>query len=149
MDDQTLTETKKSRLEVIHEKFKRLKEEATADCKFDKTKMVEQFNNTSLIMKWINYKTEFSEVYRVYEQKRKEQYRKLYNFYKLESDLKINTSAELQLFIESDLQYTEIFSICQVLKEMIEYISCVVENLKGKGYEIQRYQMYLNFMNGK
>ena len=133
----------------MYKKFAKLKLEAVADCLFDKQKMDTQFNNTGYIMKWINYRSEYTAVYRVYEDKRKKQYRKLYTFYKLESDLKINTTAELQLFIETDIQYTEIFNICQVLKEIVEYITSVVDNLKGKGFELQRWIAYQNFINGK
>lgn len=136
------------KLNKIRERFKTLKEESVIDCNFDKLKMETQFNNTYTIMKWINYKSEWNEVYRVYDSKRKDQYRKLYTFYKLESDLKINTAAELSLFIESDLQYTEIFGICIVLKEVIQYINDVVENLKGKGWEITRWLNYQAFING-
>lgn len=136
------------KLNKIRERFKSLKEESVIDCNFDKLKMETQFNNTYTIMKWINYKSEWNQVYRVYEEKRKIQYRKLYTFYKLESDLKISTAAELQLFIESDLQYTEIFGITIVLKEVIQYINDVVENLKGKGFECNRYLTYLQFING-
>lgn len=137
------------KLQKIYDKFKTLKDEAVVDCNFDKGKLESQFNNTLVIMKWINYRSEWNQVYRVYENKRKETYRKLYEFYKLEYDLKINTKEELSLFIESDVQYTEVFNICQVLKEILQYISDVVDNLKGKNFEIQRYLNYLQFINGK
>lgn len=136
------------KLNKILDKFKLLKEEAVVDCNFDKVNIETQFNNTFAIMKWINYKTEWNQVLRVYEEKRKEVYRKLYTFYKLESDLKINTQAELQLFIESDLQYIETFAICNTLKEIVQYITDVIDNLKGKGYEIKRFIEWSQFING-
>lgn len=137
------------KLQKIYEKFKLLKDEAIEDCQFNKAKIELQFENTFTIMKWINYRSEWNQVYRVYETKRKEIYKKLYEFYKLEYDLKINTKDELSLFIESDIQYTEVFNICQVLKEILQYITDVVDNLKGKNFEIQRYLQYMMFINGK
>lgn len=138
-----------NKLDKIYIKFKDLKEKAIVDCNFDKSQMDSQFNNTLTIAWWINQKSEWNQVFRIYDNKRKEKYRKLYEFYKLESNLKINTKEELSLFIESDNQYTEIFMICQVLKEIQEYIVSIVENLKGKNFEQQRWLAYQNFINGR
>ena len=79
------------KLNRINEKLKALMEESSKDCKFDKVNIETQFDNTLTIMNWINKKHEWNEVYRVYEYKRKEVYKKLWIFYKSESDLKINT----------------------------------------------------------
>lgn len=137
-----------TKLIKINEKLQLMMEEAKSDCKFDKVNMESQFDNTMSIMNWINKKHEWNEVYRIYEYKRKEVWKKLWIFYKSESDLKINTKEELTLFIECDNNYHELFMICNTVKEVLTYIDSVIENLKGKNFEISRYQKYQDFING-
>lgn len=140
---------KKSKLELLQEKFKDIKKAAEVDASFDKERMETQFNNTLAICKWLNKKTEWSELFRVYDYKRKEMYKKLYTFYKIESDLKITTKDELDLFITADSQYTELYMITLTVKEIMGYIDSTIENLKGKNFEIQRYIQWQQFINGK
>ena len=137
------------KLEKINERFKRLRLEAEEDCKFDKMKIETQFDNTLAICKWINYKAEWSEVYKVIDIERKEVYKKLYYFYKVESDLKINTKDELDLFITSDAQYVDLHLQITTLKEVVKYIEDIVETLKGKNWEISRWIEHQKFINGR
>jgi hypothetical protein len=137
------------KLNKINEKLKVLMDEAKKDCYFDKVNIETQFDNTLTIMNWINKKHEWNEVYRVYEYKRKEVYKKLWIFYKSESDLKINTKEELTLFIECDTNYHELFMICNTVKEVLTYIDSVIENLKSKNFEQKRWLEHQYFINGK
>ena len=139
----------KEKLDKIYTKFKELRKEAAEDCDFDKLHMETQFNNTFTISKWINKKVEYSEVYRIYDFKRKQKYKTLFEFYKLESNLKLDNKNELALFIESDINYNDLLHICQVLKEILEYIQAIIDNLKNKNWEISRYIDYQKFIHGK
>jgi hypothetical protein len=138
-----------AKLDKIKEKFKSLKQEAENDCSFDKKQMDKHFNNTYTTMKWINKKQEWNDVYRIYEQKRKEKFRALWEYYSTEADLKISTKEEKFLFIESDIQYYEYQMLTDSVKEILKYIDSVIECLKNKNYEIQRYIQWHMFMNGK
>jgi hypothetical protein len=136
-------------LNKIREKKKALMVEFVDDCVFDKSKMEAQFTNTLTIAKWINKKLEWGNLFRIQEEIRKKKWRKLYEFYKVESNFKINTKEELAQFIESDVNYTEIHLICQELEEVIKYILSAIDNLKAKNFEVQTFVKYLMFINGK
>jgi hypothetical protein len=138
-----------TKIEKVNEMFKKLRVQAELDCKFDKARMESQFDNTLCTCKWINYKAEWNEIYRVHDMNRKEVYRKLYYFYKVESELKITTKDELDLFITSDKQYTELHMLTTTMKEVIKYIEDIVDVLKAKNFEIKRFIEYQQFINGR
>jgi len=145
----TDTNKTKTRLEEIYTRYDILMKEFKEDCIFHKENMETQFNVTMLSSKWITYTSEWNMLYRALEQKRKEIYRKLYQYYRLESPLKISTKAELDLFIESDPQYTTIYQECQVIKEVIEFCKTGVEHMRNKAFEITRFIDWQKFINGK
>ena len=99
--------------------------------------------------KWINKKQEWNSVQRVFEQQRIETWRKLYEFYKKDYNLQINTKEELNLFITSDTQYTQINFICMSVKEVLGYIDSILDNLKNKNYLLKEYLAYQYFINGR
>jgi hypothetical protein len=145
-----MSETKKeSLIEGIRIRKKKLMEEAVTDVFFDKAHMDTQFDNTLHIMKWINKKMEWGQLQRFQEEIRKKKFRTLYEFYKTESNLKITTKDEMMLFIESDINYLEIFNICTEIKEVMKYLDETIDALKAKSFERKDWITYQMFINGK
>jgi hypothetical protein len=141
--------TSETMLEKIYEKFKKLKDEATEDCKFDRGQIENSFDNTTKLMKWINKKSEWSRVYRTFEIERKDKYRKTYEFYVTDFPMKLNGKDEYQLFIESDPGYLDTFTRCQVVKEILTYVDSVIDTLKSRAWEVKAALDYLKFSNGQ
>lgn len=136
-------------LSKIYVKYKELKTEATEDCKFDKSDLTKSFGITQLLIKWINKKTQWTDVYRDLEAKRKKAYRKAYEFYKTDFPLSLTTKEEYSAFIDSDAEYSDFLNQCLVVKEIIQYIDFVIEALKSKSWEIKNYIEWLKFKNGQ
>lgn len=142
MNDQTM-------IDKIYDKFKKLKDEAAEDCKFDRANIENSFDNTNKLMKWINKKSEWNKVLRSFELERKDKYRSTYEFYAKDFQMKLNSKDEYQLFIESDPNYLDIHMKCQVVKDILAYIDSVIDNLKGRAWEMKLFMQYLEFINGK
>lgn len=141
---------KPTMLQLIYRKFKELKTQAEIDCTLDKTNLdTTGFNVTMNLSKWITYKTEWNRQFREFEEKRKKTYRKLYEFYDVESPRKLSTKTEYDLFIESDPGYVDDFNNSAVLKEGIQYIDSVIEILKNKQWEVKNWLEYQKFINGR
>lgn len=140
-----MSETK---LDKIYIKYRELKERADTDCKFIRSEIENSFDTTSKKIWWINQKTEWQKVFREFERQRKEQYRTTYEFYYKDFPMKLNSKEEYQLYIESDPQYINIYTICQVVKEIISYIDSVLEVLNSRQWEIKYYLDYIKFSNG-
>jgi hypothetical protein len=130
-------------------KIAELKKEAEADCNFDRTKMEVNFNVTMAICKWLNYAQDWKNTLRALENKQLEIKRNRFEFYKKEFHLSLDNKMEVELFINSDKEFMEINNIYCLVKELIQYIKDVIENLKGKGFEMKRWIDYSNFINGK
>lgn len=136
----------------MKKEIKELQEMAEADCTFDKEEraMLEtQFDNTKAMVKWIKIKQQWSDLFRQLELKRKKIYVSLHTTYKTESSLKINTKGEMEIFIDVDSQYIEANALCIMCKDCLTMIGEIIEAIKAKNYEIQRYIKYLEFINGK
>jgi hypothetical protein len=134
-------------LEKIQEKLQELKKEAKVDCIIDKTDLFSIFN-TTLMEKWIRKRVEWSKLTRSYEEKRKDKFRSLYQYYKTDFELKLSTKEEYQLFIESDSSYVVILSLSLSTKEVVKYIDDVIDTIKSRGWEIKNYLEYIKFVNG-
>jgi hypothetical protein len=100
-------------------------------------------------MEWIKKKTEWQRVYRIYDEKRKTHYRQLYEYYRTEFHLKLTSKDEYQLYIESDSNYTMIGNICNMVKEILEFISSILDLLKSRQFEIKHIIEYRKFENGQ
>lgn len=136
-------------IDKIYEKFKKLKEEAAEDCKFDRGQMDSSFDNTAKLMKWINKKTEWARVLRAFDLERKEKYRASYEFYVKDFPMKLNGKEEYQMFIESDPAYMDIHHKYLVAKEIVTYIDSVIDTLKARAWEVKGYLEWLKFSNGQ
>jgi phosphomevalonate kinase len=139
----------KTNLEKIYFKYNLLKAEAKEDTTLDKANLDSGFNVTMCLTKWITYKSEWARLYRDFEAKRKTSFRKLYEFYDVESARKLNTKAEYDLFIESDPQYYEPYNNAIVSKEVMAYCDSIIDTLKNKQWEIKSYIEYMKFINGR
>jgi hypothetical protein len=140
----------KTQLEEVLEKFKALKEESKVDTAFDKTTIdATGFNITMNKTKWITKKCEWDYVYRQFELKRKKSYVKLHDFYEFESNNKLSTKADYDLFIESNDQYVDINNICLTIKSLIIFIDGTIDNLKTKGFEVKAFIEWQQFKNGR
>ena len=136
-------------LEKIYKKYKGLREKADSDCKFDKSCMEDSFSTTNNKIWWINQKSEWQRVYRSFELQRKEKYKALYEFYYKDFPLKLNSKEEYSLYIESDPSYTNIYTVCLVVKEILLYIDSVLDILNSRQWEIKNYLQWLAFSNGQ
>ena len=141
---------KKSKVEVINDKWQVLIEEAEADsCPVTINTIDKQIGMTSIICKWMRYKIEWESVFELYETKRKKKFNDLWKFYKVESHLKINTKEELLNFIETDGGYTELYLISNTISRVIDFIEGTIDNLKSKNFEINRFIDWQKFTHGK
>ena len=140
--------TAETKLDKIYTKYKELKERADIDCKFDRSQIENSFDTTTKKIWWINQKTEWQKVFREFERQRKDQYRTTYEFYYRDFPIKLNSKEEYQLYIESDPAYINIYTICQVVKEIISYIDSVLDTLKDRAWEIRNAIEYQKFING-
>lgn len=140
--------TAETKLDKIYTKYKELKERADIDCKFDRSQIENSFDTTTKKIWWINQKTEWQKVFREFERQRKDQYRTTYEFYYRDFPMKLNSKEEYQLYIESDPAYINIYTICQVVKEIISYIDSVLDTLKDRAWEIRNAIEYQKFING-
>lgn len=133
--------------EKIQEKLQELKKEAKEDCFIDKTRLFDTFN-TVILEKWIRKRVEWSKLSRAFEEKRKDKFRSLYQYYKTDFELKLSSKEEYQLFIESDSTYVLILSLCLSTKEVLKYIDDVIDAIKSRGWEIKNYMEYMKFISG-
>ena len=145
-----MTEKNKTMLEKIYDKYDKLIIESKNDTILDKTDLDRTgFNVTMNITKWINKKIEWNMALRNFEDKRKKQYRALYEFYDTESPRKLTTKSEYDLFIESDPGYSECYNNAIVCKEIVAYCDSIIDNLKNKQWETKQYIEWVKFKNGQ
>jgi hypothetical protein len=135
-------------LEKIYQKYKSLKIDAKNDCTLDKTNLNEAFTVTNCLIKWITIKTEWSRVYRDFEEKRKKQYRASYEFYHTDFPMKLDTKEQYNIFIESDPAYVTLLHECLTIKEILQFVDSVLDTLKNKQWEIKAFIEYQKFING-
>lgn len=136
-------------LEKIYVKYKDLRDEAKKDCAFSKVEFESNFAVTPLLIKWINKKSEWANVNRNFELKRKEAYVKSFAFYQTGFPLKLTTKDEYAMHIESSTEYVEAMNYAVVTKEILQFIDSTIETLKSKSWEIKTYLEWLKFKNGQ
>lgn len=149
MSDETIP-FKKTKVQQTEEKWKLLIDEAEIDCEAVSVKNINKIlGTTSLVCKWMRYKTEWESIYELYEMKRKKRFNDLWKFYKVESNLKINTKEELFNFIETDVSYSELYLVSNTIARAIDYIDVIIDALKAKNFEISRFIDWYKFQHGK
>ena len=143
------TKTKKS-LTVLKEKFKELRTEAKEDCKaFDEDfAMTELAPLSSSKSKWLNYQQDFLVKLDTLETIRKNIKRDLYEFYKIDYSLKLDTKDELNLFIESDSNYQYQLSMCNIIKDIVNYCENTIKILEQKQWAVKTFLEYNKYYDG-
>ena len=121
-----------TKIEKIYGKLKQLQEEAKEDIRVDKAQLESQFDSAGKVVKWLNKKSDWQQVSNSLESKKKEAWRKAYEYYRTEYNLKLNSKEEYTMMIESDPSYSTLLLECQAVKEVIEYIHAVIEALKSR-----------------
>jgi CO dehydrogenase/acetyl-CoA synthase alpha subunit len=135
--------------ENILKKFELLKIEAKEDCKIIKTELETQFINTELLIRWLNKFTQWKSLHRIYDQDKKKKFRELFEYYRTEYELKLSNKDEILLFVESDPNFTAINNLYHISKDVTDYISSVLDILKGRGYEMKEISAWIRFQSGQ
>lgn len=133
--------------EKMNEKFKELRVEAKTDVKIDRVNPFIDFNS-EISMKWIQKRIEWQKLLRIYENERKQKFRSLYEYYKTDFNLKLNTKEEISVFIESDTNYVLILQVNNLCKDIISFVDSTIEVIKSRGWEIKEYLAFQRFSNG-
>lgn len=143
-----MAEQKSAKVLHLEAKMQEMKEKAEKDCAFDRNDLGNQFNNTSAMMWWIAKKLEYSKAFHELELKRKRAAVKVHRSYKTESSLKL-TDKEIWMYVEQSNQYVEDDQLCKIVKDIMNFIDGIIDALKSKNFEVNRYMKYLEFINGK
>jgi len=134
--------------EQFLEDLKKLRILAQKHCIFNKEEFESNFEIATKLAKWVDLKQQYLMYYQQIEQDKNKLYRDLYEYYKTEYHLNIETKDELRLFIETDKNYQEIFQKYKLLKQIIKFIDDVIDVLKNKLWEIKYYIDWQKFING-
>lgn len=137
-----------TKIEKIYGKLKQLQEEAKEDIRVDKAQLESQFDSAGKVVKWLNKKSDWQQVSNSLESKKKEAWRKAYEYYRTEYNLKLNSKEEYTMMIESDPSYSTLLLECQAVKEVIEYIHAVIEALKSRGWDVSNLSKHLQWTRG-
>lgn len=137
-----------SDIEKMYAKLKEYKVEADADALIDKSRLDDSFDTARKVIKWLNKKTDWVEFLNAAEGRRKAAYRKAYEYYKTDYNIKLNTNEEYRMMIESDATYCEYMEKCNAAREIIKYIEEVVTTLRGRSYEVNNLSRYIMWQQG-
>ena len=148
MANETKQKTNEDPIQRLNERINQIREEAKADVKFRKDDPFEK-HNVELMIKWIDRKIEWLKLARAYETQRKEKFRKLFEFYKTDFDLKLNSKDEYLLFIESTPEYVLIHNAYLTAKDALNFIDSTIDTLKSRGFEIKTFCEWEKFRNGQ
>ena len=143
-----MTEEKKSSVEKIADRLKEYRTEAKLDCQIDKVNLSTAFDNTSMVMKWIDRKVDWNRVCAEKEQKLLKVRRSLFEFYRKDYPLKLDSTAELNLFITSDDQYMAVESELAISEATKKFIGDTIDTLKARAWEVKGFAEYERFKNG-
>jgi len=132
----------------IIEKFQELKAKSVSDVKFDRGSLEKSFDCTMKIAWWINMRTEWSKAFRTYEYKRNNAWKKAYEYYRTEYQLKLETKEEFKLMVDSDPDYFEAAELTKLVQEIINFIDSVIDNMKARQWEIKNCMEWQKFTNG-
>lgn len=142
------TNEQKTRIEKMYDRVRELKEEAKRDANIDKAKLEDQFDSAARVMKWLNKRNDWKEVLLSLETKKTAAWRKAYEFYRTEYNIKLNNQEEYRMMIESDQAYCVAMQEYVVCKEVVDYITSVVDVLKGRSYDVSNFAKYIMWTRG-
>ena len=139
-----------SKIELLHEKWDELKKQAKADCsKIDISNLEQDFNLSSMHIKWLNYQQDWIRAMIKMESAARQIKREVTEFYKYEYEGTFDSKDQFQLFVETDKRYIELHERCQVIKAIANYCENVCDRLKSKGWEIKSWIDYQKFIHGQ
>lgn len=128
-------------------KFSELRKQGDLNCRsIDENNMgiaIAEFKS-----KWLNIRYDYTVLYQETEEKRKNLRRDLYEFYKIDYQLKIDTREELNLFIESDKRYKDIYKNSLLIKNFIDYCDSIIETLEKKSWALKTMLEWRKFNEG-
>lgn len=99
-------------------------------------------------MKWLGYFQDWQRVFISLEIKRKQIKRELTEYYKVESNLRLDTKDEMSLFIETDDRYVHLLEQTQIVKSMLIFCETVMDKLRGKSFEVKNWIDWSKFQSG-
>lgn len=137
-----------TKMEKIYSKLASLKKEAGEDIKINKGSLDSEFTSQQKVIKWLNKRSDWNQVFAAIEAKRKETWKKAYEYYRTDYPLKLNNAEEYRMMIESDPAYSVIFQESIAIQEVITYIDAVIEAMKGRAWEVSNLSKYLMWSGG-
>lgn len=137
-----------TKLEKIYQKLHDLKKVADEDVKINKSTLETQFDSSTKIIKWLNFRIDWIQVSQSLEHKKKLAWRTAYEYYKTEYNIKLGTADEYRLMIETDPAYSTLLLECNATKEVILYIESVIDALKARGYNVTALSKYMMWTGG-
>lgn len=133
----------------LYEKWTDLKEQSRTDCSaINISNLQQDFNLAGLNMKWLGYFQDWQRVFISLEIKRKQIKRELTEYYKVESNLRLDTKDEMSLFIETDDRYVHLLEQTQIVKSMLIFCETVMDKLRGKSFEVKNWIDWSKFQSG-
>jgi len=135
-------------LEKVYAKLNELRKEAAEDIKIDKGSIETQFNSQQKVVKWLNKRIDWYRSYTSIEAKRKEAWKKAYEYYRTDYPMKLNNAEEYRMMIESDPTYSVIMNEAIAIQETLSYIDSVIDALKGRAFDVSNLSKWLMWTNG-
>ena len=132
----------------IEAELKKLRIIAIEDAFFDRSKIETAFDNTEKVMRWIDRKVKWVKLLRILEIELRQKRRALYEFYKVDFNMKLDNRDEMNLFITSDPQYCDVedkYIMCQTVKK---FIDATIDTLKARAWEVKGFAEYQKFIHG-
>lgn len=137
-----------SKFQKIEEKLKALRKEAKEDCVVNRKKLDTAFDNTEKVMKWIDRKVDWNLLVKELERNLSKTKRELFEFYRKDYPLKLDSAAELNMMITSDDQYIALEREMVMAEAVQKFIGHVIETLKARAWEIKGICEYQKFIHG-
>ena len=137
------------KLSRLDDELKDLRAMAKKDGTIKKDKFETEFDNTSRVMKWIDKKVTWKKLEYMLNKELAGTRRNLFEFYKTESQLKLDNNAELNLFITSDDNYIIIEDKLQVVQISLSLINGTIDVLKARAWEMKEYASWQRFIHGE
>lgn len=123
-------------------------EESKEDLKFDRENFENNFGIAMKIAKWLERREKVvSEMIELMKRK-KEVERKLFEYYKTEYDLVVNTKEEIKLLIQSDSEFMKIDEEVMKCEQKLKFIDKILDALKLKSWEVKYYLEWKKYFEG-
>ena len=123
-------------------------EEMKEDTNFDFNNIESNFGIAKRMAKWLERKQILLSKYINLLKKKKEIERKLFEYYKTDFDIVVNTREELKLLINTDPEFRKVDDELMILEKQINFVDKVLDMLKTKVWEIKYYLEWKKFKEG-